>query len=248
MGKITLIQGDPGIGKSTSVLALAADVTNGAVPGESDITEPAAVIYQNAEDSYADTIKPNLQRFGANGKLVHFIDESDYPLSLDDELIEQTIIKTDAKLFIADPLTGYSHGSDMHSSNGMHPLMKCLGDVAESTDCTAVLIGHLNKNGSKSTYRALGSIDIYAAARSIFMVVKLPLDDTMRAFVHSKSNLSAPGKSQAFGLDLASGFCWLGDYDATVDEVMSGKPKADAARKADSDIVKKNETSNGDKP
>lgn len=228
LGKITLVQGDPGVGKSTSVLALAADVTNGTVPGESDIMEPSAVIYQNAEDSYADTIKPNLQRFGANGKLVHVIDESDYPLSLDDERIEQTIIKTGAKLFIADPLTGYSQGSDMHSSNGMRPLMKHLGNVAERTGCAVVLVNFLNKGGGKSAYRGLGSIDIYAAARSVLTVGKLPLDESMRAIVHTKSNLAPLGKSQAFGLDENGNFSWLGDCDATVDEVMSGKPKAES--------------------
>ena len=228
LGKICLIQGDPGIGKSTSVLALVADVTNGTVPGESDITKPAAVIYQNAEDSYSDTIKPNLQRFGANCKLVHVIDESDYPLSLDDERIEQTIVKTGAKLFIADPLTGYCHGSDMHSSNGMRPLMKRLGAVAQRTGCAVALVNFLNKGGGKSAYRGLGSIDIYAAARSVLTVGKLPLDESMRAIVHTKSNLAPLGKSQAFGLDEYGNFCWLGDCDATVDEVMSGKPKAES--------------------
>ena len=104
LGKICLVQGNPGVGKSTAVLALAADVTKGTIPGESDITAPADVIYQTAEDGYADTVKPRLQRLGADCSRVHVIDDREYPLSLTDERVEQAIVRTEAKLFIADPL------------------------------------------------------------------------------------------------------------------------------------------------
>jgi hypothetical protein len=228
IGKICLVQGDPGVGKSTSVLAIVAEVTRGTMPGETDLTAPANVIYQNAEDSYHDTIRPNLERFGADYSRVHVIDERDCPLTLDDDRIERAIIEKGAKMFIADPLTCYTQGTDTHSAKGMRPLMKRLCDVAERTGCAVVLVNFLNKSGGKSVYRGLGSIDIYAAARSVLTVGKLPLDESMRAIVHTKSNLAPLGKSQAFGLDENGGFCWLGDCDATVDEVMSGKPKAES--------------------
>jgi hypothetical protein len=227
LGKICLVQGDPGIGKSTAVLALAADVTNGRVFGETNITEPSSVIYQTAEDGYADTVKPRLQRLSADCKRVHVIDESEYPLSISDDRIEAAIIESNAKLFIADPLQGFCKGTDIHSVNGIRPLMKRLGGVAERTGCAVVLITHLNKKGGQSQYRSLGSIDIYAAARSVLTVGKLPLDQNMRAIVHTKSNLAALGKSQAFGLDEHGGFCWLGDCDITTDEILSSKPKAE---------------------
>jgi hypothetical protein len=228
LGKICLVQGDPGVGKSTAVLALAADVTNGSVYGESDVTAPADVIYQTAEDGYADTVKPRLQRLGADCKRVHIIDDREYPLSLADERIEQAIIKTGAKLFIADPLQGFCRGTDLFSVNGMRPLMKQLGDTAERMGCAVVLISHLNKTGGRAQYRGLVSFDIYAAARSVLTVGKLPLDENMRAIVHTKSNLSPLGKSQAFGMDENGGFCWLGDCDATADEILSGKPKTES--------------------
>jgi hypothetical protein len=228
LGKICLVQGNPGVGKSTAVLALAADVTNGALPGESDVTEPANVIYQSAEDGYADTVKPRLQRLGADCSRVFVIDDREYPLSLSDDRIERAIADCGAKMFIADPLQGFCKGSDLLSVSGMRPLMTKLGGVAERTGCAVILISHLRKSGGQSAYRGLGSIDIYAAARSVLTVGKLPLDENMRAIVHTKSNLSPLGASQAFGLDENGGFTWLGDCDATVDEVMSGKPKQES--------------------
>ena len=228
LGKITVVQGNPGVGKSTAVLAIAADITRGTLPGDTDLTEPAAVIYQTAEDGYADTVKPRLQRLGADCICIHVIDDSEYPLSLADERIETAIIQTGAKLFIADPLQGFCRGADMNSVGGVRPLMARLGVVAERTGCAIVLISHLRKSGGQAAYRGLGSIDIYAAARSVLTVGKLPLDENMRAIVHTKSNLAPLGKSQAFGLDENGYFTWLGDCDATVDEVMNDRPKQES--------------------
>ncbi|GHU39636.1 hypothetical protein FACS1894105_14400 [Clostridia bacterium] len=198
LGKITLVQGDGGIGKSTMLLAIAAAVTRGEEVGGSGVyAPPAAAIYQSAEDGYADVVKPRLLRLGANCDRVHVIDESDNPLTLSDERIEQAIVKADAKLFILDPLQAYLGGSDMHSVNGIRPLMKRLSAVAERTGCALILISHLNKRGGQAQYRGLGSIDIYAAARSVLTVGKLPLDENMKAVIHTKSNLAPLGKPQA---------------------------------------------------
>ena len=138
-GKICLVQGNPGVGKSTAVLAIAADMTTDTMPGKTDLAEPAAVIYQTAEDGYADTVKPRLQRLGADCTRIHVIDDSDCPLSLADERIEQAIIQTGAKLFIADPLQGFCRGADMNSVGGVRPLMAKLGAVAERTGCAVIL-------------------------------------------------------------------------------------------------------------
>jgi hypothetical protein len=228
LGKITLVSGDAGIGKSTMLLAVAADLTRGRCFGSSDICEPCDIIYQTVEDSYADTVKPRLQQLSADCTRVHVIDERERSLSLSDARIEEAITKTSAKLFIADPLQGYCIGSDMHSVNGMRPLMKRLGEVAERTGCAIILVSHLNKKGGQSQYRNLGSVDIYAAARSVLTVGELPLDPDTRIMLNVKNNLAPLGKPQAFGFDPASGFCWLGDCDATVDDVLSAKPKTES--------------------
>jgi KaiC/GvpD/RAD55 family RecA-like ATPase len=236
-GRISLIIGDPGEGKTTLSLAIAAAVTTGTtLPWSDTPCEVGDILFQTAEDCYSDTIKPRLELLGADLTRVHFVDDTEYPLTLTDERLERAITDTNAKMLIIDPIQAFLGKADIHNANAMRPLMKHLGDVAERTDCAAVLIGHLNKNGSKSTYRALGSIDIYAAARSVLMVGKLPLDDTMRAFAHSKSNLSAPGKSQAFGFDPASGFCWLGDCDVTTDQLLDPKNASKSEQQPDSQL------------
>jgi len=227
-GKISIIQGDPGEGKTTMALAVAAAVTTGgSLPGNG-CTVPASVIFQTAEDGLADTIKPRLEQLGADCGRVHVIDEGERSLSLSDERIEQAIVKMDAKLFILDPIQAYLGGSDMHSANGVRPLMKQLAGVAERTGCAVVVIGHLNKKGGKSQYRGLGSIDIYAAARSVLTVGRISDDENTRAVVHSKHNLSPRGASLAFSLDPVHGFTWQGERDITIDELLGGTKKPES--------------------
>jgi hypothetical protein len=234
-GRISLIIGDPGEGKTTLSLAIASAVTIGAtLPWSDTPCDIGDVVFQTAEDCYNDTIKPRLELLGADCSRVHFVDDTECPLTLADDRLERAISDTAAKMLIIDPIQAFLGKSDIHNANAMRPLMKHLGDVAERTDCAAVLIGHLNKNGSKSAYRALGSIDIYAAARSVLIVGKLPIDDAMRAFAHSKSNLSAPGQSQAFGFDPVSGFCWLGDCDVTVEQLLDPKKSSSPEQQPDS--------------
>ena len=85
--------------------------------------------------------------------------------------IEQAITVTGAKLFILDLLQAYLGADvDMHRANEIRPVLKRISAIAEKTGCAIVVVGHLNKNGSKSQYRGLGSIDIQAASRSILTV------------------------------------------------------------------------------
>jgi RecA/RadA recombinase len=222
-GKITIVQGDPGDGKTTMMLAIAAAVTNGEpLPnGFADI--PSDVIFQTAEDGLADTIKPRLEQLGADCLRIHVIDEDEQSLSLSDERIEQAIVETNAKLLIIDPIQAYLGGADMHSAKGMRPLMKSLGAAAERTGCAVVIIGHLNKRsfGTKAQYRGLGSIDIYAATRSVLTVGKVNSGENMRAVVHNKSNLAPLGASMSFVLDPVFGFSWQGEYDINVDDLFN---------------------------
>jgi RecA/RadA recombinase len=223
-GKISIVQGDPSAGKTTVMLAIVAALTCGGELPNGTIHEPANVIFQTAEDGLADTIKPRLEELGADCSRVHVIDESEQSLSFSDERIEQAIIKTGAKLFIADPAQAYF--ADMNTAGGVRPMMKSLAGVAERTGCAIVIIGHLNKKGGKSQYRGLGSIDIYAAARSVLVVGKI--DDYTRAIVQDKSNLAPPGKSLSFELNPVTGFKWLGECDADVDDVMRNKAKRES--------------------
>jgi hypothetical protein len=205
------------------MLAIVADVTRGRELPGGDICEASDVIFQTAEDGLADTIKPRLEQLGADCSQIHVIDEDEKVLTFSDERIERAIIKTGAKLLILDPLQAYLGGSNMNSAGGIRPLMKLLAGVAERTECAIVIIGHLNKSKNNSQYRGLGSIDIYAAARSVLTVGRI--DKNTRAVIQSKSNLAAPGSAIAFELDPVHGFQWLGECDVTVDDILSGKAK-----------------------
>ena len=174
IGKITLLQGDPGDGKSTMMMNLIAELsTGGKTPDGCKIGVPQKVIYQCSEDGVSDTIKPRLERCGADCRKIAFINEEVYNgLTLDDERIRQAIIEFRPRLVVIDPIQAYlGSDSDLQIAGRARKLMRRLGMWAAGYDCAIVLIGHLNKKeGSKGLYRSLGSIDVVAAARSVLQV------------------------------------------------------------------------------
>ncbi|WP_317854505.1 AAA family ATPase [Chakrabartyella piscis] len=225
-GKVTIIQGDPGEGKTTFVLSLIALLTTGTpLPEEETATEPITVIYQTAEDGLGDTIKPRLLSTGADLEKVIVIDENEIQLTLSDERLEQAIKKTSAKLIVLDPIQAYLGAEvDMHRANEIRPIMKRLSLIAERTGCAVILIGHMNKmGGAKSAYRGLGSIDIRAAVRSVLVVGRVKDEPTLRIVAHDKSSLAPEGKSIAFELNPDTGFRWKGYCETSVDDLLSGR-------------------------
>lgn len=224
-GKITMIQGDPGEGKTTLALRLAAACSTGNVLPGMKTREPFTVLYQTAEDGLGDTIKPRLIDAGANEKMIFCIDESDRCLSLLDKRIEDAIVQTGAKLMILDPVQGYLGDKiDMNRANEIRSVLKKVASVAERTGCAIVLVGHLNKaQGSNSNYRGLGSIDFRAAARSVLLVGRLKKEPHIRVIVHDKSSLALEGNSLAFSLGTDAGFSWLDGYnDISSEELLCG--------------------------
>ena len=246
-GKLTIIQGDPGDGKTTLVLNLAAKLSKGEVlDKDMDIKEPIIVIYQTAEDGLADTVKPRLELAGADCEQIIVIDESDKSLSMADERLEEAIQTTGAKLLILDPIQAYlGGGMDMNRANEARDMTKKLGALAEKYKCAIVLIGHMNKaSGNKAAYRGMGSIDFFAVARSVLLVGRIEGEPNIRAVVQIKNNLAAFGHPKAFALSEA-GFRWLGDYDITADEILGGiAPKANKLEHAKQLLRELAETSN----
>ena len=115
---------------------------------------------------------------------------------------------------------------DMNRANEVRPILRKIGDVAQRTGCAIVLIGHLNKaTGQQSSYRGLGSVDFTAGVRSVLVIGKSKDDPNLRIMVHDKSSLAPPGTSIAFILGDEDGFRWIGDYDITADELLSGIEK-----------------------
>lgn len=224
-GKITIIQGDPGEGKTTLILNLAAMLSKGnKLPESESKNEPINIIYQTAEDGLADTVKPRLIAANADDEKVLVIDESKCELSMTDERLEQAIIKTNARLVILDPLQAYIGASvDMHRANEIRPVMKHLAEVAQKHQCAVVLIGHLNKAmGMKSSYRGLGSIDIPASARSVLLVGRIKDNPTIRVMAQVKSSLAPEGEPIAFELNKGTGFRFIGKYDISIDDLLNG--------------------------
>ncbi len=227
-GKVTIIQGDPGEGKTTLALALAAQLTKGEPLPKCEICrEPTNVIYQTAEDGLGDTIRPRLEDLGADCSRVLVVDESERELTLSDKRLEQAIRKTGAGLAVLDPIQAYLGGIDMHRANEVRPIFKRLCLTAERTGCAVVLIGHMNKmQGAKSSYRGLGSIDFQAAARSVLVVGRMRDEPSIRIMAQCKSSLAPEGRSIAFELCPENGFQWRGFCDTSVDELLSGTGSA----------------------
>ena len=177
-GKVTIIQGDPGEGKTTMVLQIIAKLTRGkpilpasfekrkeperadAITDENKadmevsknkqcLQQPVNVIYQTAEDGLGDTIKPRLLAAGADCSKVLVIDDREQPLTMLDIRLEEAIIQTKARLVVLDPIQGFLGSDvDMHRANEIRPVMKRVAVLAEKYQCAIILIGHMNKNSN----------------------------------------------------------------------------------------------------
>jgi len=241
-GKLTIIQGDPGEGKTTLALRLAALLTQGKSfddVGNMEISEPVNVIYQTAEDGLSDTVKPRLLSADADCSKIKIIDDSEKALSMDDERLEIALKETGAKLLILDPLQAYLGDKiDMNRANEVRNITKKLGALAARSGCAVILIGHLNKgSGAKAAYRGIGAVDFFAIARSVLLVARVPENPNIRAVAQIKNNLAVEGETMAFRLD-ENGFTWIGAYDISTDELLAGYSSGDKHKSAE-DFLRK---------
>jgi archaellum biogenesis ATPase FlaH len=226
IGKLTILQGDPGKGKTMAMLNLIAAFTTGRgmlePPWSSMIREPINVIYQTAEDGLADTVKPRLEAAGADCSRVSVIDDRDKMLSMTDERLVWAIRETKAGLVVLDPLQAYlGEKVDMNRANEVRPRLKHLGDIAYENRCGMVLVGHLNKKETaKPEYKGLGSMDFTAAARSVILCAESPRDKDLRVLASTKCSLTYPPDPVAFRLSRERGFEWEGTYNITAEELL----------------------------
>ncbi len=226
-GKITIIQGDPGEGKTTLVLQMIAKLTRGEAIINGETKMPINVIYQTAEDGLSDTIKPRLVAANADCSKIVVIDDRETPLTMLDVRLEKAIAETGAKLVVLDPIQGFLGADiDMHRANEIRPVMKYIAEIAEKYHCAILLIGHMNKcNMGKSAYRGLGSIDFQAAARSVLIVGRIKNEPEIRVVCQIKNSLAPEAKSIAFKLSEKNGFEWIGECDIKADELLCGTAK-----------------------
>lgn len=251
-GKVSLIQGDSGDGKSTFALNLAAILTRGDTLPFTEVShEPMKVIYLNAEDDADDTVVPRFIK--ANGVRDHliFISEKKQRLNFSDVRIREAIESTGARLCILDPLASYL-GADvsMNMANEVRPRFESLIDVARDTGCAIIIIVHMNKGeGLKATFRVNGSVDIVAAARSAIVIGRSKECETdQRVMAHSKSNLAPLGESIRFSV--SDGVVEFIDMiDITADQLVgalgagrNGETKQAIARRELLDILSEGQT------
>lgn len=213
-GKITVLQGNPGDGKSHVGIQLAAALSSkGMLPNGTRLPVTQHVIYQCAEDGLADTIKPRLIDAGADCSNVAFLD--DEILTLDDEKIREAIVDYGARLLVIDPLQAYLGNSDISSASSIRRIMNRLCRWAGLYNCAVLIIGHLNKKESANDlYRGLGSIDVTAAARSVLQLDQNPYYPDIKVIRHVKSSLAAKGDNVMFRIIPGHGLEWIHDCEA----------------------------------
>lgn len=230
-GKVTLLEGDPGLGKSFLTAQIAADISTGRLlPGQTADFEmpPQNVIILSGEDDPEDTIKPRLRSAGADmSRVVVLGDEMN---SLEPRYIaalREILGQFSAAVFFLDPLSCFFGAEkDMNAANQVRPVMKSLQKLAEDTKCAVICIRHLRKSGGENkVYKGLGSIDFIASVRSVLQVsdVKTQGSD-IKIIEHVKSNLEAKGPDIAYSIK-GGVFKWEGVYDRRRSQI-SGKGPA----------------------
>jgi putative DNA primase/helicase len=219
LGKLTLLIGDPGLGKSFVTLDAAARVSRGqplpALAGEVSpaATGPGSIVLLSAEDDACDTILPRLVAAGADLARIEVLEgvryqraddgsthETMFSLQNDLALLEERIQARDnCRLVVIDPITAYLGRSDSHRNSEMRALLAPLSELAARTGVAVLAVNHLNKMGQgPAIYRSMGSLAFAATARSVLAVMCDPNDAASRVLVSLKSNVSAEVQGMRF--------------------------------------------------
>jgi hypothetical protein len=210
-GKITVLDGDPGLGKSTLLCEFAARITRGeALPGGQP-SKPRTVLILSAEDDLHDTIRPRIDAAGGDPRrVVSFLAVPDgsqfgrpFVIPGDVPVLESIVLRTETALVIVDPLMAYLHRRhNANSDQDVRRALAALKTLGERTGAAIVVVRHLNKSPSANPlYRGGGSIGIIGAARCGLLLAPHPDDPHLRILAATKGNLGHPPPSLAFRLE-----------------------------------------------
>ncbi len=245
LGKLTIIEGDPGLGKSALLIDITARSSVGRPLPDGTPCEAGGVVICSAEDGLADTIRPRLDAAEGNPDKVLALttvedgyDERLLSIPEDIQIIRRAVERVDAKLLIVDPLNAFLSGKvNAHKDHDVRRGLAPLAKLAEEMGVAVVVVRHLNKaDGGNPLYRGGGSIGIIGAARSALLVAKDPEDDRRRVLAPQKNNLAKPAPSLAFVLEEAPNGAvrveWKGETAHTADSLLAApaNPKRRSAR------------------
>lgn len=247
LGKLSMVEGDPGDGKSLLTIDLASRWSTGTtMPDGSNGAGPWPVILVSAEDDMDDTIVPRLIASGARLDHVHLITHGltpDEPFDLINGVasLRALVMATGAKVIMLDPLAAFlGDGTDSHNDHSVRRALQPLKTLAEQTGAAVLVVRHLNKGaaGTKAIYRSSGSIGFVGAARAAFIVAQDPNDPAMRIMACTKTNLARKPPSLRYEItstDEGVPFVrWKGPAELSAQMILDGpgRPESEAAEEA----------------
>lgn len=217
LGKLSLLIGDPGLGKSLVTLDVAARVTCGKPFPDGAECGAGDVILLSAEDDAADTIRPRLDAAGANVTRVQLLRsvrlaardgglvESPFSLERDMDALERALENLPtARLVVIDPISAYLGAADSHVNAQIRGLLSPLAALASRRGVAVIAVSHLRKSRGPAVHRAIASIAFAAAARAVLAVAADPADHGRRLMVPVKQNLSQDSDGLAFRIEETS--------------------------------------------
>lgn len=224
-GKVTLLQGDPGDGKSKLMLSIAALLSRGEPLPFTDIdeTDPMTIIYQTTEDDSDDTVVPRFNSAGGNGENLIFIKEIEKSLSFGGNRICEAIEMYHANLLILDLMNSYiGESCSMNNANETRAEFNHLIVIAKNTGFAIVIIAHMNNmKDTNPLYRTNGSIDVVGVARSILAITRTPNKEVpaKRYLLQVKSNLAPTGSAILFEVS-EKGVDFISEIEMTAEEAF----------------------------
>jgi putative DNA primase/helicase len=214
LGKLTLLVGDPGLGKSLVTIDLASRVTRAAEFPDGSSCDVGDVIFLSAEDDPADTIRPRLDAAGADVSRVHILEavrvtlgdgtqtEKAFNLETDLAALEAALRQhPGVRLIVIDPISAYLGGVDSHSNSEVRGILARLASLAARYGLAIGAVTHLRKSAGAAIHRAIASIAFAAAARAVWAVAADPNDLTRRLMLAVKQNLAPDRGGLAFRVE-----------------------------------------------
>jgi hypothetical protein len=254
-GKVSLIQGDPGLGKSMITLAIAAAVTRGKTLPEGPALDTGNVLVLACEDGVADTIKPRFVKAGGDEQRFFVAlgvgTDGEDALSLPNDIpeLKKIMVEKQIALLIIDPLSAYVAGKiDSYKDADMRRLLTPLSKLAEETGAAIIAIRHLNKGTGSALQRGLGSVATGAAARSVLHVAEDPVDESWRILVGVKTNVSGLAKSLRFRVLDTGQIEWGGFVDYTAKDLVAQPLQNDQSKGSEIDAIITKCLASGPKP